>query len=66
MEVWLVSATEYWRNYRGESGSVRSHHAVFDSEDKASRYIADFRRSCVDSQTKDTSDEPGRRKSAMR
>ena len=58
--VWIVCMTEYWRNYRGESGSMRSLQAAFDSKDKATRYIAHWRSCGIDAQTKDTSDEPDR------
>ena len=58
--VFIVRSCQYWHNFRGERGSVHSIEHVFDSEDKAKKYIANFRRSGVDAQTKDTSDEPDR------
>ena len=60
MKVYVVSAVEYWRNYRGEFGSQSSVECVFDSEDKAKKYISDFRKRSVNTQNKDTSDEPER------
>lgn len=58
--VFIVRRCEYWRNYRGECGSMHSIEKVFDSEDKAKQYIASVRKHGVNAQTKDTSDEPER------
>lgn len=60
MKVYVVTACEYWRNYRGEQGSLHSVERIFDSEDKAKRCIESFRKNGVNAQTKDTSDEPER------
>lgn len=58
--VFIVRRCEYWRNYRGECGSMHSIEKVFESEDKAKRYIAEARKNGINQQTKDTSDEPER------
>lgn len=60
MKAYIIQAAQYWRNYRGECGSIHSVEKVFDSEDKASKYIANIRKREVNAMVKDTSDEPGR------
>lgn len=60
MNVYIVRHAEYWRNYRGQEGSMHSIQRVFDTREKAVRFLKEYKKLVDFSMVKDTSDEPER------